>query len=41
MKQMFQNRYEVLIDSSESDTNGWNNDNDKLSNNSRQAPYHM
>ena len=28
-----QNRYEVLIDSDESDTNGCNNGNDKLSNN--------
>ena len=28
-----QNRYEVLSDSDESDTNGCNNDNDKLSNN--------
>ena len=27
------NRYEVLVDSDESDTNGCNNDNDKLSNN--------
>ena len=28
-----QNRYEVLYDSHESETNGCNNDNDKLSNN--------
>ena len=28
-----QNKYEVLSDSDENDTIGWNNDNDKLSNN--------
>ena len=32
-KIIIQNRYEVLSDSDESDTNGCNNDNDKLSNN--------
>ena len=35
-----QNRYEVLSDSDEINTNGCNNDNDKLSNNVRQTYHH-
>ena len=33
MKDITQNRHEVLSDSDEYDTKGWNNDNEELSNN--------